>query len=143
MPDLGEEFDTTVTAQAGAVCPLVNPKTGVPLIDEETKEPVSITMAGRDSDIYRKAENAIRNTRAKAAANRPGSFLTAEQVELEGTQILAMATLSWTHIKVDGEALECNAKNARTLYTRFPWIREQVDLFVADRGNYLGGAKSS
>jgi len=46
-------------------------------------------------------------------------------------------TLAWRGIVYEGEALECNPGNARRLYAALPWLREQVEAFIADRANFL------
>ena len=63
--------------------------------------------------------------------------LDPEKFEAEGIEVLAACTLGWKGVVVDGAPLPCSRDNAIMLYTRFPWLREQVDQFVSDRSVYL------
>ena len=69
--------------------------------------------------------------------------LTAASLEEDSIETLADCTVSWDGIMVDGECPECNRENAAKLYSRFPWLREQADTFVATRSNFLKPAQKN
>ncbi|MBY0431697.1 MAG: hypothetical protein K2Q10_10905 [Rhodospirillales bacterium] len=127
-------LDCSRTAERGAVMTLAHPVNRQPLADGEGK-PITITLAGQDSDVYRRAQRAITD---KRLALRGRARLSAEDLEAEAVETLARCTLGWSGIVLDGKPLECGPASARALYQRLPWVREQADEFIGDRGNYLG-----
>ena len=128
-------LDIAKVSDEGAKCVLVHPVTQQILRDADGNE-VSITLAGTDSEAYRKAQRKLINKRL--AAKGKGT-ITAEQVDADDLQILGDCTLSWEGLLVDGVQLVCSASAAIKLYSdpRFPWIREQATAFMNDRANYL------
>lgn len=133
MIDLSS-FDTVSAANAGATMELLHPATKTPL-RQENGEPITITVAGMDSDVFRKAQRGATNRRL---AQRGKVKLNAEELEAESIETLAACTLGWSGIVVAGQPLPFDRANAVKLYTTLPWVREQLDEFVADRANYLG-----
>lgn len=126
-------LDTGKAADQGAVLELIHPV-------ENTKLDIRITLAGSDSAVYRKTQNRIANVRtSKISPQRPFIPLTSEEQEENGLEVLAACTLAWEGVMVDGADVECNVRNAKMVYRRFPWIKEQVDAFVANRANFLVG----
>lgn len=126
MTDLAK-LDVSAAAEEGAELELLHPVTGKGLGGR-------IRVVGADSDRYR---SAVRSVSSKRVHKRRRAPLTPEEVEEEGLDILVKATLEWRDIVVDGETLVFTKDNVRNLYRRFPWIREQVDGFISDRGNFL------
>lgn len=124
------KLDTSEAAETGAVLDVLHPTENTPL-------GIKITLAGADSDIYRKTINKSVNKRVQRM--KPGQSMpfTAEEQEESGITLLAACTLSWEGVLVDGQELPCDKENAKALYRRFPWIREQVDQFIGDRANFL------
>lgn len=109
------------------------------MLDPVTNEPVGvfITLAGADSAIHRKATATIAKRRLSNTKGFRNRALDPEKFEAEGIEVLAACTLGWKGVVVDGAPLPCSRDNAIMLYTRFPWLREQVDQFVSDRSVYL------
>ncbi|MFC3072347.1 hypothetical protein [Shinella pollutisoli] len=126
-------IDTKELAETGAVMTVEHPGTGAPVLDEAGKE-TTITLLGADSAKLRKRQNDLINDVMKKGF-RPKS-VTAEKSEEDKIVTLALATVAWSGIKVDGEALECNFENAKRLYRRLPWLKDQADSFVGDRANF-------
>ena len=123
-------LDTNEAAEKGAVCEIMHPTENTPL-------GIKITLAGADSDIYRKTVNKSVNKRVQRL--RPGQSVpfTAEEQEESGLNLLAICTLAWEGVIVEGEELPCTQENVKMVYQRFPWIKEQVDQFIGDRANFL------
>ncbi len=109
------------------------------VLDPVTNEPVGvfITLAGADSAIHRKSTATIAKRRLSNTKGFRNRALDPEKFEAEGIEVLAACTLSWKGVIVEGAPLPCGRDNAVRLYTRFPWLREQVDQFVSDRSAYL------
>ena len=116
----------------GAVYEVVHPTTGEPI-------GAKITLAGVDSQVYRKAQRALSNKRLKSTFNKGivSKTPTMEEFEFETIDILAKCTLSWENVIWEGKELSCNYENAKMLYTNLIWLRDQVDAFINDRANFL------
>jgi hypothetical protein len=136
MPDLSK-MDTARTAEDGAVLePLFD---GSKIIDETTKKPAWIRLRGVDSRESVAAQHAVMNRQLKKHLGRKSEVkTTSEELDVQSIDLLAKATMSWGGWYLEGKEFVCNVDNARLLYTRFPWIREQAQEFVNDRANYLG-----
>ena len=127
------KLDTSEAAEKGAVLDIMHPSSNTSL-------GITITLAGADSDVYRKVINKAANKRVQRM--KPGqSFIpfSAEEQEENALELLASCTLAWSGVTVDGQELVCSKENAKALYRRFNWIKEQVDGFIGDRSNFLAG----
>lgn len=133
-------FDTSDLANAGAVLELRDP-TGNPVLQDDGK-PVTITLLGEDSDVVTQASNRNANQFLRGTA-AGGQAVTAEMSKTNEINKFASATVSWNGIVVDGEALKFSADAAKALYRRFPWIRDQVRIFIADRANFMKASPKS
>jgi hypothetical protein len=124
-------LDVTAKAEQGAWLTLRHPGTGDDL-------PVRIRLAGKDSKAWKDAEREYSDRRLEEIQKRGkmGKVKTA-QIEERGIKLLAMATLEWEGVELNGQTLECTRQNAIRLYTEHVWITEQVDEFVGDRANFL------
>lgn len=123
------QLDSVKASNDGADLHVVHPSTG-------EKLGIVITLAGPDSDVFRKAKR--RNTDKRLKAVQKGrEKLSSAELEQEATEILAACTLDWSGIQEGKKDLECTPENASDLYTRYPWIREQVDEFIGDRANFI------
>jgi hypothetical protein len=95
-----------------------------------------IDLHSIDSAAARKTIRAQQDRRMRIRAARP----TAEELEADNVELLAALTVGWSLCSLDGEALDvpCNPANAQELYAMpaLAWLREQVDVFVTDRGNF-------
>lgn len=115
-----------------------------PVTDEvlhgDDEQPIVFRLAGSDSGRWRRK---IKQLGARLAEKR-NRKLTPDQAEAQGAELLACVTLGWSeNFTVDGEPLPFSEDAARKLYLAQPWIREQVDLFVGDRANFLLDSKTS
>lgn len=104
-------------------------------------EALTITLAGTDSDVYRdalKARARQRLNQQKKKKNKEEQ-VDFDEAERKGIELLARCTMGWNHISDNGKPVPFNTNNAITIYTKYPWIKEQVDTFMADRSNFLKG----
>lgn len=130
--DILAQFDTVSSANTGAKLELTDANGAAVLKADGT--PLTITLLGKDSDVWVKAENAARNRRL---AQGPRMKLTAEALESEAIAALAKVTVAWDFDE------PCTYEAAVRLYTRYPLIREQVDMFVGDRANFTKASPTS
>jgi len=125
---------SNLETQASSILTIMHPANEVPLLGGDNA-PVTFSLLGIDSDEYRASQRVITNKRL----SRKNKFkITAEQLELETIEVLAACTVSWSdNFEVDGFAYHFSKENAKALYERFPWVREQVDEFIGERANFL------
>jgi len=129
------DFETTDTADM----PVRNPKTGKQMMLPGGKDPVTITLAGRDSEIYRRVSRDLVNKRVEAAraAGAADVQQSDEDLENEALDLLSALTVNWNGITANKEPYPFSNENARKLYERLPWLREEVDRFVGNRANFM------
>ena len=122
--------DVAAKAEEGAELEVLDPVTG---------EAVGayITLAGADSVVHRQAVANISKRRFNNQKGFRNKGFDPERMEAESIEILAACTLSWKGVTLEGAALPCSRDNAIKMYTRFPWLREQVEAFISDRSEYL------
>lgn len=116
-------LDTGVNANQGVELELEHPKTGEPM-------GIFITVAGRDSKVWRRAIGDIAD-RNKSRTRTP------DMVYREDIELTARCTLGWRNMVVDGQPLDFSFANAKAIYERFAWIKEQADNFKDNRANFL------
>ncbi len=131
-------LDTVAVAETGAKMVVLHPATGVPLETEDGK-PVFLVLAGEDSEKCRSARRAVANKRLRAQTAGLRAQITRDEIENDNLEVLVACTLDWGGVALGsaGADMTFNHDNARTLYKRLPWLREQAEAFVADRSNFL------
>ncbi len=127
-----QKLDLIAAADQGAEMVLKHPTSGDDLLDDDGN-PVTITLLGSDSKEARR----LRHQRANANMKGRKKPVAAEEVEDADRELVVSLTIDWSGIKVEGEAWEFSKEKARELYTRFPWVQEQADVFAGDRSNFL------
>ena len=112
----------------------------VDCVDVKLKHPVSgdeldatIKVYGKDSSVF---QNAIKQ-RAKAQIARKPKDIDLESNEKDSIELLADCTQGWSGISEGGKQIECTRSNAVDIYTKYKWIREQVDIAIGDRANFF------
>lgn len=127
------EFETVDAADM----PVKNPKTGK-MVMVDKNSPVTIRLAGRDSEIYRRISRYLAHMRAETALADGGDASPSDEaLENEALDLLSALTLGWTGITANREPYPFSEENARKLYERLPWLREEVDRFVGNRANFM------
>lgn len=115
---------------------IVHPINRQPLRDKDGNE-AYIELYSGDSDAARKHERSVARRRL---AMRGRLKLTPEEIEAEGVELLSAITAGWRLAALDGSPLDVpfTPDNARELYSdnAMSWLREQVNEFTADRGNF-------
>jgi hypothetical protein len=136
------QLDTVAACNKGAVMPVRSPKNGAILMDESVTPPapVAITLRGRDSTEFQRLQREQRQKNIDMATKRGVRDAVTEIVENEqrAMDVYVACTVNWSGFDWEGKSLPCTPENARMIYTRLPWLREQVDAFINDRANFLG-----
>jgi hypothetical protein len=115
----------------GTIMPILHPVTNEPLKDEAGNA-ATLTLAGADSEIYRKASNKVSNRRIRAS--RGQKLMNAERLDSDALEIICACTLAWDNVSLKGET----PKTADELYRGRKWLQDQADQWIHDRANYLG-----
>jgi hypothetical protein len=107
---------------------------------------IVINVLGKDSDEFLKTSRAQQKRRlgkiGKGGFRAAQSQVSPEEMEADGITLLAACTKSWRQgekatLTLEGKELPCTKENAIMVYERFPWIKEQVDIAMGDRANFL------
>lgn len=115
---------------------IVHPVSRQPLRDAEGKE-AYIDLYSADSEVARKHHRTVQRRRL---AMRGRGKLTPEELDAENVELLAALTTGWYLLDLAGNVIDVpsNAENAREIYgnSKIAWLREQVDEYAVDRGNF-------
>ena len=129
---------TSFESQETARMTVMHPETGEPIVDENGASPW-IELSGTTSKTHRRAMFLLKR-RIVQAMKDDGEEVTDDVVfeRSEGAELdmLADLTMGWSGIHLDGQELKFTRDNARMFYERFPFVRAQVDMFVAQSGNF-------
>lgn len=139
-------LNTASTANAGVVMPVLHPTDRVPLFygEGDNRKPVTITLLGRDSEQFIRAERASRKQVREALVRRQ-PYSPADE-DRAADQALAACTVAWDGIpagwldgSTDETPVEHSAASALKLYgnSGVRWLRDQVDEFIGERANFL------
>jgi len=120
-------LDVVSKANEGTTVDIVHPVTGDPL-------GIKVQVVGQDSDLYRKAQRKILNKRL----NDKKFKTRAEELENEAIDLLAGCTVGWEGIQEGETDIPFSVDAAKRVYREYPWMKEQVDMAIGDRGNFLG-----
>lgn len=124
--DLGEFKRNTMDI---AEIEIIHPATGLPL-------DMKISVMSPDSDEYRKIALQQQNDNIKNIRKNRGRK-TAEKMAEEGMDLLVAITVGWEGLEENGQPIPFTPDNVRRIYEQFPFIKEQVDEFAADRRNFI------
>ena len=137
-------FDLEGKSEAGAWMRLRHPGTGEFLGTDD--EPCRIKLKSSDSNSYIEAvARSVADRGMKRTA--PDRITAIELLDEAGkndaaiVKHLVACTLGWENLTItDDDDFPFTKENGELLYDKHKWIREQANLFVNDRVNYLGNA---
>lgn len=122
---------------------LVHPVTRQPLSNASTGEAAWIDLYSTSSAAGRAHDRAITDRAIKTK----GKWITAEQLDSDGTDLLVALTKGWSLVDLSGQPIDvpCSPAAARELYTlpAISWVRAQATEFVAELGNFPGSFSAS
>lgn len=121
------KIDLAAAAEAGATLTLRHPITG-----DVFDPPVTITVLGLESKKFRQVADRFMRSRPKKRDMAPA------EAQRFSCELLANLTTGWEGLEWGDEdqPLAFSFDNALMLYTERPWVRQQVDEFVGDAGNF-------
>lgn len=116
---------------------IMHPVDGVPLEDDNGKE-MYVEVYGQDSDQYQQVLRNQKNRLIAKAQRSKQINVTAEMQETNALELLCKSIKDWS-LQLDGQPFEFSEENAKSLFKRFPWIKEQVEAGIYDRRNFTKG----
>ncbi len=131
-------LDSIEAANKGAPVELYSPITGKDLN-------IRVFLVGRDSDTFKEAsteQNRRRIQKMSKGGFRPGNA-PIDDSDKEGIALLAACTTGWENMLLEGKQVPFSRKAAIDIYTRFPWIKEQIDNAVGDRALFMKASQPS
>ena len=131
------KLDTVSAASQAVWMDLYHPITDEKMVDAGGAW--RIQVLGGDSKEFKRA---ISFEHEKAAKSRK-KVMSLEKQDQGGINALAAITVGWENIRLGGKPLPFSRDNAVELYSAYPWIKEQVDAFTAERANFLKSAPTS
>lgn len=138
-----QQLSTTEASNQGARMELVHPDTRETLRGDDG-QPCWLMLLGQESEPYTTAQRRQQNRRLEAAHRRARAKpITAEELDADAMELLIACTIGWGGIEIGDGVLEFTPLNVRRLYADFPWVREQAEAFIADRGHFLPPSKPS
>lgn len=123
-------LDLTKAANEGAWINLTHPATFEVL-------PIRFKILGKDSDKCINLTDELRRKIVDDAKNNKSEEQRAEKAKEYGIELLVGCTVDWENVKLDNKDLEYTPENAKAIYKRFTWIKEQIDDAVSIRANFL------
>lgn len=137
-------LNTATASNAGRVMPVLHPDDRTPLTFGKDKKALTLTLLGKDSDAFIRADQAARNVQMQTLAK--GVKYSSAAVDVQISEMLARCTTGWAGIPqgwIDGsddeKPSEFSYENAVALYSNqgLRWLRDLADEFVGDRRNFL------
>jgi hypothetical protein len=136
-------LDVTKFANEGTEIAIKHPVTGKPI-------GFYISILGKDGDVYKEIvrERSNETVKKAIAAEATGETMqppTYDEQQERELELLAALTTGWRQengkktVKLAGEEYEFNANNAKMIYRRFDFIRQQVDKSIADISLFMKG----
>jgi len=129
IDDIGNVRETTDVE-------LYIPKTGEPLYNADGTKMV-ITIHGPFSPKYKKIRFEKQNKRLNMARRSGGmADVTAESIEDELLETMVKCIDGW-NITIGSEPEEFSEQRAFDLFTRKPWVRDQIEKVFGDEKSFL------
>lgn len=139
--DLGG-VDTKTLSEKGVdmvVCLL----DGVTPLLAKNGKPVTLKLLGPDSKKFR----ALTRTQVRKRLDRKealSSEAMMEEADADTLEVLCSCTVGWENMfETDGKPVAFSHENVKAVYSAYPVIRDQVDIFVSQRANFLPASSKS
>lgn len=111
------------------------------------QQPLKLILLGPDSKKYRQAfrtNTEKRIARSQAARNkRVDGGQEFDLAEQESFDIVTGCTIGWNLVDASLNAVTFTPNAIREFYRRFPAARDQADVFIANRANFLSSSAPS
>lgn len=118
-----------------ATITLFHPTENVALSNDDGT-PMTVTVCGKYSRKYREIQQNQQNARLKRAERGGKMKLSAAEIVADRLDLVVGCVESW-HIQLDGEYPDCSPALVRSVFERFPWMREQIEVEMEDSQAFL------
>ncbi len=116
-------------AEAGFWMPLI--------FVDGTELDTKFLVAGIDSRIYLEKQREIANRRIEYAQKNRKKKISREEIEGQDIELLATCIIDWKNVEYNEKPLDCTLENKIMVLTENAWVREQIDVAIGDRRNFL------
>lgn len=123
-------LDLTKASNDGAWITLKHPATGEELSGK-------IKIVGKDSTKFTQLSEEFKRKTLDDMKSNKTMAQRLENAQEQSDAILVACTLDWADMMLDGKDLPFGEANVKMVYSRFVWIKEQIDVAIADRANFL------
>jgi hypothetical protein len=123
-------LDLTKASNDGAWITLKHPATGEELSGR-------IKIVGKDSTKFTQLSEEFKRKALDDMKSNKTMAQRMENAQEQSDAILVACTLDWDGMMLDGQDLPFSEANVKMVYGRFNWIKEQIDVAIADRANFL------
>lgn len=123
-------LDLTKASNDGAWITLKHPATGEELSGR-------IKIVGKDSTKFTQLSEEFKRKTLDDMKSNKTMAQRMENAQEQSDAILVACTLDWDGMMLDGKDLPFTEANVKMVYSRFNWIKEQIDVAIADRANFL------
>jgi hypothetical protein len=123
-------LDLTKASNDGAWITLKHPATGEDLSGK-------IKVVGKDSTKFVQLSDEYRRKTLEDMKSNKTMAQKMESAQEQSDAILVACTIDWEGMMLDGKDLPFSEFNVKMVYERFKWIKEQIDVAIADRANFL------
>ena len=98
---------------------------------------IVITLLGADSKTYQDKLREHQRRRLSMISRTRRLTQSPEELDSEALELTVAATTGWIGMEMNGAEFPYSEENARSLYSDYPAIREQVDVAINERANFL------
>lgn len=112
-------------------------ETGEPMF--EGGKPVTITVVGTYSKMYRRVQNEQRIRNLKGRRTQP----TPDIIDARANEAIAGCVLAWEGFTSEGKPFPYTRENAAILFAQAPWIRDQVEEAMSDHASFFPKSSAS
>lgn len=123
-------LDLTKASNDGAWITLKHPATGEELSGK-------IKVVGKDSTKFIQLSEEFRRKTLEDMKSTKTMAQRMESAQEQSDAVLVACTIDWEGMMLDGKDLPFTEANVKMIYKRFNWIKEQIDVAIADRANFL------
>ena len=123
-------LDLTKASNDGAWITLKHPATGEELSGK-------IKVVGKDSTKFIQLSEEFRRKTLDDMKSTKTMAQRMESAQEQSDAVLVACTIDWEGMMLDGKDLPFTEANVKMIYKRFNWIKEQIDVAIADRANFL------
>lgn len=112
-------YDLCALAEKGFECNLLDPSTGKPT-------DIVFNIIGSDSRVYREAKSKSYRSAALGVS-----------VDEISAEVYSSCVKDWSGLAMGDDEIEFSPEKCIEIFTKFPWIMDQVGLAVEKRANFM------